>query len=149
VSYLVLPPSLLAPYRRAFRDYFATVPLLEQNTLTKFMEEGHWDRHIRRMRTIYGRKHDALLRGVEEHFPPGTVVHGQGAGLHVVVQLAAGAPGDREIMARAREKGIGLLPLSDFAVTAKPAATQLLLGFGGMSADEIGEGIALLAPLCR
>jgi GntR family transcriptional regulator/MocR family aminotransferase len=149
VSYLVLPPALLDPYRRVFRDYFATVPLLEQNTLAKFMEQGHWDRHVRRMRTIYRKKHDALLRGVERHFPSGTVVHGQGAGLHVVVQLADGAPEEGVIMARAREKGLGLLPLSGFSVTAKPAATRLLLGFGGMSPSEIEEGIALLAPLCR
>lgn len=148
VSYLVLPPSLLAPYRRLFRDYFGTVSLLEQRTLAKFMEEGHWERHIRRMRTIYKKKHDALLQAVERHFGGRAVVAGQGAGLHLVLQLSGTSRGETEIVDGARHKGIRLLPFSDFFVRSTPGSTMLLLGFGGMTADEIEQGVALLSPVC-
>ncbi|AJE04306.1 MocR-like pyridoxine biosynthesis transcription factor PdxR [Geobacter pickeringii] len=148
VSYLVLPPPLLAPYHRLFRDYFGTVSLLEQRTLAKFMEEGHWERHVRRMRTVCKKKHDALLRAVERHFGPRAVVAGQGAGLHMVLQLPGTARGEAEIIEAARRKGIRLLPFSDFFVRGTPDATTVLLGFGGMVPDEIEEGIALLSPLC-
>ena len=148
VSYLVLPHSLLAAYRRVFQDYFATVSLLEQKTLTKFMEQGHWSRHIRRMRTIYKKKHDTLLRAVEHHFGARAAAVGQGAGLHVVLQLSGTAPGEAEIIDQARGKGIRLLPLSGFYVTGEPDSTKLLLGFGGMSASEIEHGIALLSSVC-
>ena len=148
VSYLVLPHSLLAAYRRVFRDYFATVSLLEQKILTKFMEQGHWNRHIRRMRTVYKKKHDTLLRAVEHHFGSQTVVVGQGAGLHVVLQLSGDTPGETEIIGRALRKGIRLLPISDFYVTGEPDSTKLLLGFGGMTAGEIEQGIALLSKVC-
>ena len=148
LSYLVLPDSLLAAYRRLFQDYCPSVSLLEQRTLAKFMEQGHWDRHVRRMRAIYKKKHDTLLRAVEHHFGTRAEVVGQGAGLHVVLQLPTTSPGEAEIIERARKQGIGLFPFSATCASGEPAATRLLLGFGGMSASEIEQGIALLAPLC-
>lgn len=148
VSYLVLPHSLLAAYRLVFRDYFATVSLLEQKVLTKFMEQGHWNRHIRRMRTVYQKKHDTLLRAVECHFGTRAVVVGQGAGLHVVLQLSGDTPGEVEIIDRALRKGIRLLPLSDFYLSGAPASVKLLLGFGGMTSVEIEQGVALLSGVC-
>lgn len=148
ISYLVLPRTLLAAYHRTFKDYFPTAALLEQRTLAKFMEQGHWERHIRRMRIIYKKKHDALLRAIECHFGNRAIVIGQGAGLHVVLQLTGNPPGEAEIIERARQKGINLLPLSGFYVTGKPASTSLMLGFGGMSTSEIEQGIALLSRVC-
>ncbi|MBT1070219.1 PLP-dependent aminotransferase family protein [Pelotalea chapellei] len=148
MSYLVLPRSLLAPYRAVFGDYFSTVSLLEQRTLAKFMELGHWERHVRRMRIIYKQKHDALLRSIERHFGSTATVVGQGAGLHVVLQLPDSNPGEAEIIRRAEAQGIHLLPFSATCATDEPVTTKLLLGFGGMSASELEEGIALLSRLC-
>src|SRR6185369_12695930 len=148
LSYLVLPRSLLDTYRRLFKDYFSTVSVLEQRTLVKFMEQGHWERHIRRMRIKYKQKHGTLLQSIEQHFGSKAAVDGQGAGLHVVLQLSDDNPGEAEIIHRAGQKGIGLLPFSHFYVTGEPDSTNLLLGFGGMTAFEIEEGISILSQLC-
>lgn len=148
VSYLVLPRSLLAPYHLLFQDYFATVSLLEQKTLAKFMEQGHWERHVRRMRIIYKQKHTILLQAIALHFGSKATVVGQGAGLHVVLRLPADNPGEREIIQRAGQKGIHLLPFSQFQVSDTPGPTNLLLGFGGIAANKIEAGVALLAGLC-
>jgi GntR family transcriptional regulator / MocR family aminotransferase len=148
VSYLVLPRALLTSYHRLFRDYFPTVSLLEQRTLAKFMMQGHWERHVRRMRILYKHKHAKLLQEIERNFGNHATVIGQGAGLHVVVRLPEGNPGELKIIDRARQEGIHLLPFSDFYVTGQPDATNLLLGFGGMTALEIEQGIALLSRIC-
>ena len=148
VNYLVMPHSLLAVYRRLFQDYFPTVSLLEQRTLEKFMEQGHWDRHVRRMRTIYKKKHDTLLRAVAHHFGTQVVVIGQGAGLHVVLQLPKNAPGEPEIINRAKQKGIRLFPFTTTCAAGEPDSTMILLGFGGMTANKIEPGIALLSQIC-
>jgi len=148
LSYLVLPPSLLAAYRRRFADYFSTVSLLEQRTMATFMEQGHWERHVRRMRIRYQKKHDAMLRAVARHFGGKATVVGQGAGLHVVLQLAGPDPGEAAILRRALESGIRLFPFSAFYVEGRPESTRLLLGFGGMSAGEIEQGVKLLSRLC-
>ncbi len=148
LSYLVLPDSLLDAYRRLFHDYFSTVSLLEQRTLAKFMEQGHWDRHIRRMRAIYKKQHDVLIRAVAQRFGSRAEIVGQGAGLHIVLQLPGISLSEAEIISRAAQHGIGLFPFSATCAAGEPAATRLLLGFGGMSASEIEAGIALLSRLC-
>ena len=148
LSYLVLPYSLIAKYRQLYRDYFASVPLLEQRTMARFMELGHWERHIRRMRIIYQRKHDTLIRAVEVQFGSRAVVVGQGAGLHVVLILPGTHQSEAEIIDRARQKSIQLFPFSHFQVTGQQEATTLLLGFGGMNDSEIERGVAILSQLC-
>jgi GntR family transcriptional regulator/MocR family aminotransferase len=148
LSYLVLPYSLLAPYRQLFRAYFPTVSLLEQRTMALFMGQGHWERHIRRMRMIYKKKHDTLLRAVGTHFGTRAVVIGQGAGLHVVLLLPDTSRSEAEIIDRARQKGIRLFPFSEFHINGQSEATTVLLGFGGMTGSEIEQGVALLSRIC-
>ncbi|GAM10853.1 putative HTH-type transcriptional regulator YdeL [Geobacter sp. OR-1] len=149
VSYLVLPSSLLAKYRQLYRDYFPTVSLLEQRTLAIFMEQGHWERHVRRMRIIYKNKHNALLCAIEHYFGSRAVVIGQGAGLHLVLQLPGSSLSAVEINERARPKGVRLFPFSDFYLSGGPESTTLLVGFGGMTATEIELGIKLLSQVCN
>jgi GntR family transcriptional regulator / MocR family aminotransferase len=148
LSYMVLPYSLLASYRLLYRAYFPSVSLLEQRTMSTFMEQGHWERHIRRMRIIYKKKHDLLLRSVETHFSKNAVVVGCGAGLHVVLMLPDSSLTEVEIIDRARQKGVRLFPFSEFHVTCQPEATTLLLGFGGLKNSEIEQGIAILSQIC-
>lgn len=148
LSYMVLPRSLLAPYRALYRDYFSTVSLLEQKTMARFMEQGYWERHVRCMRIVYQKKHDALLEAVAQHFGSKATVIGQGAGLHVVLQLDAKNPGEAEIIQRSGHNGINLFPFSATCATGESAATNLMLGFGGMAADGIAQGIKLLSELC-
>ncbi len=148
LSYMVLPYSLLATYHQLYRSYFSSVSLLEQRTMANFMEQGHWERHIRRMRMIYKKKHDILLRSVETHFGTRAVVNGHGAGLHVILTLPDTLHSEAEIIDRARQKGIQLFPFSEFHVAGQPEATTLLLGFGGMNISEIEQGIAILSQIC-
>jgi GntR family transcriptional regulator / MocR family aminotransferase len=144
MSYLVLPHALLPGYRRVFCDYFCSVSLLEQRTLEEFMERGHWDRHVRRMRILYKKKHDTLLRSVSRHFGARATIVGQGAGLHVVLQLAGHDLGERELIQRARSAGISLFPFSDNYMNGATDSLKFLLGFGGMTSDRLEQGIELL-----
>ncbi|MBJ6799783.1 MocR-like pyridoxine biosynthesis transcription factor PdxR [Geomonas propionica] len=148
LSYLVLPYSLLARYRQLYRGYNSSVSLIEQRAMAAFMEQGHWERHIRRMRTVYKKKHDTLLRSVATSFGSRAVVIGQGAGLHVVITLPEASCSEAEIIERARQKGIRLIPFSDFHTTGQSESVTLMLGFGGMTGSEIEQGIALLAEIC-
>ncbi len=149
VSYLVLPRSLLANYRSLFKYHFSSVSQLEQRTLAKFMEQGHWERHIRRMRSTYKKKHDAILRAIKEHFGSLAVVDGHGAGLHVILQIPGATCSEAEIIRRAEQKGIYLFPFSWTCASAESDTTKLMLGFGGLTINEIEEGIVLLAQACH
>jgi GntR family transcriptional regulator/MocR family aminotransferase len=147
ISYLVLPKGLLADYKRLFRDYFSTVPLPEQLTLAKFMSLGHWERHIRRMRTLYKKKHDALIACIESCFGSRAKITGQGAGLHVVVQFPGVALDEAGFIAKAGQHGIRLFPFSSFRVSGEPDPLQIMLGFGGMTIAEIEQGVELLSRI--
>ncbi|WP_026842782.1 MocR-like pyridoxine biosynthesis transcription factor PdxR [Citrifermentans bremense] len=144
VSYLVLPYPLLSAYRRLFRDYACTVSLLEQATLARFMEQGDWDRHLRRMRTLYQKKHDAMLRAVETHFGRKALVLGQGAGLHLVLELSQHDLSEKELISRARSKGIELFPYSATCAEEGGSCSRVVLGFGGLKPDVIDRGVELL-----
>lgn len=148
LSYMVLPRLLLAPFHALYRDYFSTVSLLEQKTMARFIELGYWERHVRRMRTVYKKKHDALLQAVERSFGDRATIVGQGAGLHVVLLLREKNPGEAAILQRATHQGINLFPFSATCATGKPVPTSLLLGFGGMTAAEIEQGVKVLSGLC-
>ena len=147
ISYLVLPKTLIAVYKNMFKGYQSTVSLLEQLTLSKFMSLGHWERHIRRMRTIYKKKHDTLVSSIERHFGSKAVIIGQGAGLHVVAQFPGTTMSETEFISKAGQKGIRLLPFSITSVTDEPTPLRIMLGFGGMTLTDIERSIALLSQV--
>ena len=105
-SYMVLPYQLLDRYHKMFCNFAPSVPLLEQSTLREFMAQGHWDRHLRKMRTVYRKKHDALIQSITHHFGNNADIRGQGAGLHVVLDLVDDNRNEHELIALAGKKGI-------------------------------------------
>ncbi|KAF0232567.1 MAG: GntR family transcriptional regulator / MocR family [Desulfovibrionaceae bacterium] len=148
LSYMVLPQATLPEYRRLFGDYQSSSSLLEQSTLARFMEHGHWERHIRRVRTGCKKKHDALLRAIGRHFGDSADIIGQGAGLHVVLRLSGVSIGERELVDRAGEAGIRLFPFSETLDGGGGDSNMLLLGFGAMQPEEIDRGVELLSRVC-
>ncbi|KYZ75245.1 GntR family transcriptional regulator [Anaerosporomusa subterranea] len=144
-SYMVLPYRLLSIYNKLFRNYAATVSLLEQRALYKFMRQGYWERHLRKMRTMYKKKHDALIQSIDRHFGDQVKILGQGAGLHVVLELANGFLDEKDLISRAWEKNVRMLPLSDTYQCKNYYPTRVMLGFGRMNPDELEKGIELLS----
>ena len=128
VGYVVVPPPLWTRFlesRFAF-DIFA--PTLYQRSLAEFLKTGHFARHLRRMRSAYLERRDALLRGLDRHCGNLVEVHNSDAGLHVTVLLREGLD-DQEVAARMGRRGLAAIPLSNCYVG--PVRRQgLLLGFG-------------------
>ena len=147
LSYMVLPRTLLTDYQRLFRNYLCPVPQFIQKAMILFMERGHWDRHLRRCRSFYRKKHGVMLKAIEQSFGSSARVIGQGAGLHVVLELTGGLADEAGLIDRARQNGCRLLPLSDFYVSGGPDTNKLLLGFGGIDIDDIPHGVQTLSTL--
>jgi len=145
LSYMVLPKSLSKTYAQNFQHYFSSVPLLIQRAMITFMEQGHWDQHIRRSRIYYKKKHGVMLQAIKQHFGSKAKVIGQGAGLHLVLELANSIGEEAKFIDKAKKHGFRLLPFSGFYASGKPKNNKLLLGFGGIPIDEIPRGIKLLS----
>ena len=146
ISYMVLPPHLLARYRQELQFYSSTVPSFEQYTLARFMERGHFERHIARMRTLYKGIRDSLLFAArEEGITSRGTFSGAEAGLHLLLQMNNGMT-EPELVRRAAEAGVGVYPLSSYylAPGARSALPTLVMGYARMRGEDMAPAFSLL-----
>jgi len=128
VGYVVVPPTLWTRFMQSRFAFDLFMPTLYQGALAEFLEEGHFARHLRRMRSAYLERRDALLRGLARHCGDLLSVSNSDAGLHVTVMLRDGID-DQDVAARLGRRGVATLALSSSYVG--PTRRQgLLLGFG-------------------
>lgn len=88
ISYMILPPGLLSDYRGKCWFFSSTVSRIDQRILNEFMKNGHFERHLNRMRSLYRARHDELLvqlRPLQDRFR----ILGAGTGLHLVLEAGA------------------------------------------------------------
>lgn len=144
ISYMVLPVSLAEKYQLEFSSYQRPVSRIHQKTLALFMEGGYWERHLRKMRTVYQKKHTALLRAVKEKLTGNVEVVGSGAGLHILLQVYTDK-NESELIREARAIGVKVYPTSKFWMTGSTNPWPMIqIGFGGLSETDIHQGIELL-----
>lgn len=142
LGYLVIPPDLVGHFCavRSAMDIFP--PYLYQETLTDFMRDGHFARHIRKMRLLYSERRTALVKSLENQFGAELKIHGTQAGMHLTVTLPSGLR-DREIATKAAAVGLWLWPLSS-SYMGKTPGQGLILGFGNTPAAEMPRAVSQL-----
>ncbi|HET6804179.1 MAG TPA: PLP-dependent aminotransferase family protein [Frateuria sp.] len=143
LGWLVLPKDLVPAFRAA-RDALDTCsPMLPQRAMTDFIREGHFARHIRRMRVLYAARRAALLEAIERHVPGRLQVVGAEAGMQLAALLPPGMD-DVALSRAAAGVGVSVRPLSQ-CWRGPGARPGLILGYGGVDARAIDEGIRRLA----
>ena len=147
VGYVVVPPSLWTEFidAREALDLFS--PTLYQLALVDFLREGHFARHLRRMRARYLSRRNALLAGLARHCEGLLEIHNADAGLHVATLLHAGDD-DVAVVRRMAERGLTATALSSCYAGSR-RRSGLLLGFGGWSERRIADATATLGEILR
>ncbi|MDF2725562.1 MAG: GntR family transcriptional regulator, partial [Paenibacillus sp.] len=149
LSYAALPPALADVAKAALHPFDRLASPLHQKTLELFMEGGHMQRHIRKMRSVYQRKLNVLLAASKRRLAPQFMLSGGAAGLHVLIAPteggAAGAVSETELIRLASEQGVRVYPSSVYRVGSPPDRPAVLLGFGGLDERQIEDGIERLA----
>ncbi|HWL23738.1 MAG TPA: PLP-dependent aminotransferase family protein [Ureibacillus sp.] len=143
VAYFVLPKSLLSVYNKTFTYYDSTVPRFDQHILANFMKDGHFAKHLNRMRKIYKKKHDHMTEILERDYPS-ISISGEHTGMNILITVPHHLS-ESDLKQRAADKEIGVYPISDYLM--KPVNStepKFLLGFGGLSIDEIEKSISEL-----
>ena len=148
VGFLVLPPRLLERYRRELGFYSCTVPALDQHVLARFLDRGHYEQHLARMRKEYRTRHDAVLAAFRSSpFRDRIAISEQGAGLHFLLKLDTPEP-DGVLRDRASARGVRLGFLSEYAAIPSPAyAHTLVVNYAGLDPDALPAAMALLAEV--
>jgi GntR family transcriptional regulator/MocR family aminotransferase len=147
VGYLVVPPALWESFLNAREALDVFSPTLYQLALAEFLQEGHFTRHLRRMRSIYQRRREALLEGLAENCGDRLDVLNADAGLHIATVLSTDSD-DRAIVARMTTRGLAGMALSRCFMG--PVRTNgLLLGFGGFDEHTLIDATRTLAEVLR
>ncbi|MFS0919861.1 PLP-dependent aminotransferase family protein [Brevibacillus sp. 179-C 1.1 NHS] len=144
MSYMVLPHALLAIYQEKLADFDQSASRIHQETLALFMKNGDWERHIRKMRTLYRKKHGALLHSLQEQLGGYIQIKGQDAGLSVTVEVKS-ASTSQQLTQIAAASGIRVYPTAHKWIHPQDnGRVAFQFGFGGQTIEEIEAGIRLL-----
>lgn len=147
MSYMVLPEKLMEQYYEVAGFYFSTVSRIDQWVISQFFLQGHFERHLNRMRKIYKIKHDILLQELKES---GLPIHiaGESAGLHFLLEFgektADAAGTERRMVELARQEGIKVYALADYYIEEEERVPTILVGFARLKEQEIVEGVKAL-----
>jgi GntR family transcriptional regulator/MocR family aminotransferase len=144
VGYLVLPKDLVPRFRRLRGAMDISQEPFHQAVLAELIREGHYARHLRRMRGIYSERRRALETAFARELP-GLKISGDNAGMHLVVLLKAKV-NDHAIALSAAAHGISVIPLSS-CFNGKPMRPGLILGYGSTRLNEIPEAVRRLKSL--
>jgi GntR family transcriptional regulator/MocR family aminotransferase len=139
IGYVVIPKDLVGRFVAVRYAMDIGPPYLYQAVLTDFINEGHFARHIRRMRLLYGERRTALVNSLRKEFGSSLQVHGSEAGVHLAVTLSRGLH-DHEITRRAARQKLWLTPLSP-AYLGKATRQGFILGFGSTRAAEMPQAV--------
>ena len=145
ISYMILPRTLLPQWQAAMGFYSCTVPSFEQMTLTRFLAEGYFEKHLSRMKKHYRAVRAQLFSVL--HTPQAVrqcAVHDTDAGLHLVLELK-NAPEPEALRALLRQSGLPDALLSDFFLDAPSPQAQKSIVLGYAAAEPAQLEAALTA----
>ena len=145
ISFMALPQPLLQIYNDRFQFFSSTVSRIDQRILQQFMEEGHFERHLNRMRKTYRVKHDEMLQLLKP-FRKKFQIQGENAGTYLALTSKEGRA-EEELIALAKSAGVKVYGMSQHLDIEDEEYHGILLGFGGLSLEEMKEGLELLAQV--
>jgi GntR family transcriptional regulator/MocR family aminotransferase len=144
LGFLIVPPDLREAVLRArvALDFFPAGP--EQAVLADFMAGGHFERHLRRMRTEYRARVDALTEAAVRHCDGVLRVRPVTTGLHAVADLDG--TDDAAVFNEAMARGVEVMPLSAYCFDRRsPPVRGLALGFAAVRPELFDAGMERLA----
>lgn len=147
IGYMVVPQRLVPLVARTRWLCDRQSPLLEQQTLTDFINEGHLESHIRRMRMLYAQRRQILIQAITQHLGNKATILGENAGMNVMVKFHTHWD-DQEIIERAACRGVELISARKCYVQADSKG-KFFLGFADLHPEKIQEGIFKLAQVFR
>ncbi len=147
IGCVVVPPNLVDVFAnaRALNDVHSSI--IEQAILSEFIAEGHFARHLRRMRTLYQERQNILLEECEKHLKGLLEIKKADAGMHLVGWLPEGVS-DAEVYENGLEKGLKLAPISSYYENSV-CRNGIIFGYTAFNRKEIAEGLKATAEIIK
>jgi GntR family transcriptional regulator/MocR family aminotransferase len=148
IGFVVAPASLVAALGAARQFAGTQQAMLEQMVLTDFIAEGHFERHVRRMRSVYAERQQDLIEALNTECSDLVDVAAAGAGMHLVGWLRQDVD-DRDVSNRAASRGVDAIPLSAFSIGRGVARPGILLGYAHVDRPAMFAAARSLASAIR
>jgi len=146
IGYLVVPKHLARDFVAARSTFDIQPPISDQPVLAKFIADGHFASHTRRMRGIYEKRHHTLVASLKTTFGNDLSISSTGAGLHLIVTTHGrllGRNDDRSVVERATKRGLILHAVSGYCVKQNRSG-EFLVGFGTVNEATIPRAVSTL-----
>ena len=137
LSYLVVPLAQVERFEHVGQTFLGGCPELTQAIVATFLTEGHFARHIQRMRKLYGERREATARGLKAVLGERIRIDAQPGGMHLILRLTD-QQSDRALVERLQQAGIYAEALSDFSIHGQ-TDPALLLGFANIDSQATAE----------
>jgi GntR family transcriptional regulator/MocR family aminotransferase len=145
LGWVACPPGLAEAVADEKRRDDHGSPTLDQLALARLIESGRYDKHLRRMRAVYGQRRKVLVDALRRYAPK-VELTGLAAGFHAVAKLPDGVD-EQHVVTTAAERSIKLYPMSTYRYSGATEPAQIVLGFGNLSDGEIERGIEVIGDL--
>ncbi len=145
IGYLVVPPAWISVVSKAKWLCDRQSPTLEQYALTDCITEGHFERHIRRMRHLYDRRRQILVNALKHYFGSRVTILGESAGIHLMAKIETVLP-DEIVIHKAAIVGVGLISAKGYYLTT-PKTGEFIFGYAQLDETQIEHGIQKLLQI--
>jgi GntR family transcriptional regulator/MocR family aminotransferase len=139
LAYLVVPETQIERFEKISQAFAGGSPQLTQAIVTGFIREGHFARHIQRMRKLYAERREATTAGLESVLGKHARIDAQPGGMHLILRLQ-GNQSDRLLVARMRKESLYGEALTDWTKSGD-GASALLLGFTNIDSQDTAENL--------
>lgn len=147
ISYMVLPQSLLNLYLEKYKMYEQTTSKLNQKALSRFMKEGYWQSHVRKIRRYYLNKYNAITKAVQTHMKDNVNLISSSAGLRVILEFETNLT-EKDIVNIAKKAGVNISPVSQYymvpSTSEKCGRIKVMLSYKGIPIEDIEPAIKTL-----
>jgi GntR family transcriptional regulator/MocR family aminotransferase len=137
LAYLVVPQMLVDRFEQITQVLAGGNPELTQVIVTAFIKDGHFARHIQRMRKLYAQRREATVAGLESVLGRHMRIDAQPGGMHLILRPQR-QRSDRRLVARMIKEGLYAEALTDWT-TASQGASALLLNFTNVHSQDTAE----------
>ncbi len=146
LGFILLPDELIAPYKELKQYTDVHTEAISQYVLAEFIQNGDLERHIRRMKRLYAKKREHLLKEMKAYFTQEYEIMGQAAGLHIVVHFRK-ILFTPELMGRIAYEHIKIYPVANYSLNHRVHLNEIILGYAHLTFTEITEGIRKLSKI--
>ncbi len=136
IACMVLPHTLIKPWKQRYGEYASTVSRFEQQTLCEFIQQGHLSRHLSRLRNSYRKRMEQFKNALQQCLGKSIKIYGEHTGLHFLIEFETAS--EQQLLQAACKHGLKVSGLKQYcSAESKQKTAVVLVGYGCLAEEQI------------